>query len=122
MPDQQAKAIIALLSQSVRDRFTLTYYDHPRAIDLERRHDFLMVLSIGDLEATVRRFAGPPQQPLPLLVHIDTPEILRQVDYAAFFPGVEIIAIEQAELTAEPDVTLRLELFRHVIELAEARV
>ncbi|MCC6799778.1 MAG: hypothetical protein IT325_06655 [Anaerolineae bacterium] len=120
-PDQQTQAVVTLLSHYVRARFDLVYYAHAKEIDLQRRHDFLVVLSVGDLEAVAGRLNGNGYYK-PLIVHIDDPATLGHLDYEAFFPGLEVISIEQADLAAQPDVTLRIELFRQVIEALEARI
>ncbi len=120
-PGQDSQAVVALLSHYVRDRLELAYYAHPKEIDLHRRHDFLIVLSVGDLEGVARLYTGNGHA-APVIVHIDEPAILQHIDHARFFPGLEIVSIEQANLTAQPDVTLRLDLFRRVVESLEARV
>lgn len=120
-PDQQTQAVVTLLSHYVRERFDLAYYAHAKEIDFRRRHDFLVVLSVGDLERVAQQVNSNGFHK-PLIVHVDDPATLEQLNYEAFFPGLEVISIEQADLTAQPDVTLRIEVFRQVIEALEARV
>lgn len=120
-PNQHAQAVITLLSHHVRGRFEMAYYAHANQIDRQRPHDFMIVFSVGDLEAVAQHYRHNGHH-TPVIIHVDEPAILKQIDHKAFFPGVEVITIEQADLTAQPDVTLRLDLFRQVIEALEARV
>lgn len=118
-PNEHAQAIFTLLSHHVRGRFDMAYYGHANEIDAQHKHDFLVVFSVGDLEAVTQRYRENGNTPL--IIHVDEPAILEQIDHEAFFPGLEVIAIEQADLTAQPDITLRLDLFRRVIEALETR-
>lgn len=120
-PDRPAEAIVALLSHHIRDRFDLVYYPHAKEIPPERHHHFMVVFSVGDLDVVVRRYRGNGHA-TPVIIHVDEPDMLKHIDYKAFFPDFEVIPIEQADLTAQPDITLRLDLFRRVIEALEARV
>jgi len=120
-PNQQAQAVITLLSHHVRGRFEMAYYAHANEIDRQRWHDFIVVFSVGDLETVAHRY-GSNGYHRPVILHIDEPEMLEQVDHKAFFPDFEVITIAQADLTAQPDVTLRLDLFKRAIEALEAHV
>ncbi|NLE50874.1 MAG: hypothetical protein GX613_05650 [Chloroflexi bacterium] len=120
-PGQHAQAVITLLSHHVRGRFEIAYYAHANEIDHVQQHDFFVVFSVGDLEAVAHHYGADGQQK-PVIVHVDEPKMLAQVDHAAFFPDLDVISIEQADLTAQPDITLRLDVFRRVIEALEARI
>lgn len=121
-PNHHAEAVVTLLTHHIRDRFDLAYYPHANDIASHPRHHFIVVFSVGDLEAVARRYRANNGGAHPVLIHVDEPEMLGHIDYKGFFPDFEVIPIEQADLTAQPDITLRLDLFKRVIEALEARV
>ncbi|NDJ78528.1 MAG: hypothetical protein GYB65_19940 [Chloroflexi bacterium] len=118
--EQHSHAVMELLTYRLRNRVALTHYPHPNSIELHRNHHFIIVLSIDDLVDVVKFYQTLEHTP-PLLVHIDTPDVVQQIDYAAEFPEVDIVALEQARLT-DKDVTLKISLFREIIEHLETRV
>ncbi|NLF77291.1 MAG: hypothetical protein GX573_16465 [Chloroflexi bacterium] len=118
--DRDSHSIIALLTFHVREALDLVYYQHPSEINVENRYDFLVALSSDDLAALVHYYQMRAHA-LPLLVHIDQPEVLYQVQHEALFPGVEVLRIPQANLSQEPDVTLELRLLDKIIDRLQAR-
>ncbi len=118
-PEQHTHAVIQLLTYQLQRRMQLSYYSHPN--EIEGPHNFLIVLSAADLEGAIKVFRTR-QQTVPFIIHIDEPEKLDRINYATLFPGVEIAAIPHVPPGRGQDVTLRLDLFRTVIELLEARM
>lgn len=110
-----AQGVIELLTHQVRDRLDLLYYLHPYDISLDEVHDCIMVLSLEDLKQVIRFYDGK-RRPLPLLIHINDPDLLFATNHATLFPGVNIALVPQASLGAAPDVTLELTRFKRIIE------
>ncbi|MBN1680748.1 MAG: hypothetical protein JW966_10675 [Anaerolineae bacterium] len=117
--ERHSHALVELLTYRLRDRLTMTHYVHPTEIDFHKPHHFFIVMSARDLSQLVN-FYDRKSYPLPLIVHIDVPEVFEQTDYAHQFPGVEIVTISQAMLTENPEDTLKITLFREIIEHLEA--
>jgi hypothetical protein len=117
--ERHSHGVVELLTARLRNRIGLTHYTHAYEIDLAHPHDFMIVLSLRDLKEVVR-FFYLKDRPTPLIVHIDTPDVLSQIDYAAQFPHVDVAPVEQANISADPDVTLKLNLFKTIIEHLEA--
>ena len=113
--------IVELLTYHLRGRVTLQFYYHPYEIEVNLPLAFVIVLSFEALEGVIRAYEARGLT-VPLILHIDQPEVLEQMDYARQFPGIEIVAIEQANLDGGPDVTLKIGLFRQVIEELERRM
>jgi hypothetical protein len=118
--ERHTHGVVELLAYRIRNRFELSYYNHPNEIDGHRRHDFVIVLSQRDLEGVVKAFRAR-SEPVPLIIHIDRPDIVRRINYAVQFPRVEIITIPQSDL-GDPTDTLKVTLFQDIIEHLEARV
>ncbi len=114
----RSHAVTELLAARLRKRIELVHYIHPNAI--EGQHDFLLVFSVDDLRNVVTAYQLKNKS-IPLILHLDTPEVLNKLDYTTLFPHVEIIPIEQANL-AEPDVTLKITLFQQIVESLETRL
>jgi hypothetical protein len=118
--EQHTHGVVELLTYHMRNRIGLTYYNHPYEIECEKQHDFLIVLTVRDLEGVIKAYRMR-REPIPLIVHIDRPEVIADLDYTAYFPRVEIVPIQQAELGSGED-TLKIYLFREIIDHLEARV
>jgi hypothetical protein len=118
--EQHSHGIIELLTYRFRDRVSLIYYYHPFEIDLSRYFQFLIVLSLEDLEHTAKYYRLK-QRRLPPVVHIGTPEALLCAAHQTRFPDLEIVPLRQADL-ADKDVTLQLTQFERFIDGLEARV
>jgi hypothetical protein len=112
------RGLIELLTFHLRERLELVYYDHANEIDTSVRHDFIVVFSLADLEAVVK-FFDAKRQLIPLLVHIDEPEVLSGIRHDLLFPGIKILSTPQADLDSEPDVTLELSLFSQIVDRFE---
>jgi hypothetical protein len=108
--------LIEMLAFHVRDRVEIAYYPHPYQIDLDHPHDFIVVLSLDDLRNVVK-FYDAKRQDLPLIAHIDDPATLRRIRHDALFPGVKVVPIPQANLNAEPGVTLEVSMFANILNL-----
>lgn len=115
-PDHHTHGLIGLLATPVRDQLDLMFYHHPYQIDLDRRHDFIIVLSLHDLR-TVIKFYDAKRCDLPLIVHIDSPEVIESTRYEILFPGVNIHPVGQAGLDVEPGVTLEVNTFAQILDL-----
>ena len=112
---EDARGMVALLTTHLRHHFELVFYTTPTDIDTATRHDFLLLFSLPELEAVVRYF-GSKDRDLPLVVHVDRPAVLRDIDHAKQFPGLRVLVVPQADLNSEPDVTLELDLFAKIRE------
>lgn len=120
-PGQHAHGIVELLTYHLRDRVTLAYYDHPYAIEVSRRHPFMIVFSAAAAAGVVRVYRVR-RMPPPLVLHVDDPETLAAIDYDDLCDGAEVVPVAQADLLQRgPDVTLRIDLFREVVEQLERR-
>jgi hypothetical protein len=108
-----AHGTIALITFQLRHRTELAFYPHPYEIDTQC--DFVIVFSQRDLELAFRYYQSKKIH-FPLLIHIDTPEHLRLIDYNSLCPGVDVLPIPQANLSAEPDVTLDLHLYSKITQ------
>jgi len=112
----RAYRMLELLTYHVRDRLDLVYYPHPYDIDAGAPHDFIMVFSLKSLREVVE-FYTRNRQPLPLLVHVDSPEELQSVRHQRLFPGLRILPIPQDLFGAgDPDVTLDLSVVDTILE------
>jgi hypothetical protein len=111
--EKRSYGVVELLAQRVRSCIELTHYAHPHEIDL-RRHRFVIVFSLRDLALVIKTFVIKAV-PVPLLIHIDAPDIISQTDYAVRFPDIAIAPIEQANLT-DKEGTLKIALFQEIIE------
>ncbi|HEX3050842.1 MAG TPA: hypothetical protein VHP83_09330 [Aggregatilineaceae bacterium] len=116
---RHSHGVIELLTARMRNRLHISYYNHPFEIEVERRHQFLIVFSVEDLDGVVKCYRAKGE-PTPLIVHVDLPQVLAQMDYTRYFPRVEIVSIEQAA-TGQNDITLKLHLFQEIVEHLEAR-
>lgn len=115
-----AHEVIELLTLRLRDRFDPVFYTHAGEIDSSRHHDFIIVLSRKSLEGAVQVMRAK-KLPMPLVIHIDEPDVVQAINYATLFPGIEVAAIEQANFSGDPDITLKIMLFKEIIERLEAR-
>jgi hypothetical protein len=120
-PDHHTYGLIGLLATPVRDQLDLVFYHHPYQIDLDTPHDFIIVLSLNDLR-TVIKFYDAKRLDLPLIVHIDAPEVVECTRYAILFPGVNIHPVAQVALDAEPGVTLQVNTFAQILDLLHDEV
>jgi hypothetical protein len=111
--EKRSYGVVELLAYRVRNRIELTYYIHPYEIDITR-HQFIIVFSVEDLALVVKTYYIK-SAPAPLIIHIDEPDVLNRMEYAARFPGIEIAPIEQANL-ADKESTLKFALFQDIIE------
>jgi hypothetical protein len=112
--NEKARGIMDLLIYHVRNRLNLVYYPHPDDIDIYAPHDFIMVFSLKSLREVVRFYASK-RQPMPLLVHVNSPEELQSVRHQRLFPDIRILPIPQALFGAgDPDVTLDLSLLDRI--------
>jgi hypothetical protein len=108
--------MLELLMFHVRDRLDLAYYPHAYDIGSDFGHDFIMVFSLKSLREVVE-FYTSSRQPIPLLVHVNSPEELQSVRHQRLFPGVRILPIPQALFGAgDPDVTLDLSVVDNILE------
>lgn len=114
--EKRSHGVIELLAIRLRDRIALEYYGHPHEIGTEQPH-FLIVFTPDDLTQVVASYRAKHKAP-PLIIHIDTPQVLQTMDYAAQFPDVEVAPIEQANLSSK-DITLKIDLFEHIIQHLE---
>ena len=115
-----AHEVVELLTLRLRDRFEPVFYTHAAEMGRSSHPDFIMVLSRKSLEHTIEVHRSR-QQPMPLVIYIDRPEIIHALNYETLFPGVEIAAIEQADFTGDPDVTLKIMVFKEIIDRLEKR-
>jgi hypothetical protein len=113
--DPGAHGIIQLLTYQMRRRVNLAYYPHAYDVDLNNPHNFLIVLSLADLQRVIR-FYDQQQETIPLIVHIDTPEALSEIEHTRLFPGVDVLPVPQAPMGATPDTTLELNLLAKIIQ------
>jgi len=118
--DRHTHGLIELLTYRSRDRLEMVYYSHPYDIDLDQKHDFIIVQSPEDLDNVVR-FFQTRQHVIPLIVHIDRPEVLQNLNHKAKWPGIDVIRVPQADLADDPDITLELGLMEKIIQRLEAR-
>jgi hypothetical protein len=116
--DRRSHGVVELLTAHLRSRIDLMHYVHPN--EIEESLDFIIVLSLMDLENVVKTYQAKGE-PVPLILHIDSPDAQRDFDYAAHFPYVEIAPIAQGNLAVR-DTTLRITLFQEVIEFLEKRL
>jgi hypothetical protein len=115
VPDNNSgRGIIHLLTHRMRRHVELVYYPHAYDIDLDRTHDFILLLSLDDLQRVIR-FYDQKRRNLPLVIHVDTPDALIDIDHARLFPGVDVLPVAQAPLGATPDTTLELNLLAKII-------
>jgi hypothetical protein len=112
--------VVQLLTFHLRNRLELVYYPHPNDIEVAEDYDFVIALSLDDLRAVIKHYDAK-QHPVPLLLHIDEPETLHDLDYTRLFPRIEVAPIAQANLDAQPGVTLQLGLFSQIIERLAGR-
>ena len=110
--------LIELLAAPVRDQIELIYYPHPYQIETESGYDLVIVLSLDDLRNVIK-FYDVKRCALPLIVHVDSPEVLHDMRHDILFPGVRVLKIPQVGLDAEPGVTLEVNLFAQVLDLLQ---
>jgi hypothetical protein len=114
--EDRAYRMTELLIFHVRNRLELMYYPHAYDIDSHAAHDFIMVFSLKSLREVVE-FYTSSQQPIPLLVHVNSPEELQSVRHQRLFPGIRILPVPQALFGAgDPDVTLDLSVVDNILE------
>jgi hypothetical protein len=113
--------LIELLAFHVRDRVEIVYYPHPYQIETERPHDFIVVLSLEDLRNVVK-FYDAKRWDVPLIAHIDDPARLRDVRHDLLFPGIQVVAIPQANISTEPGVTLEVSMFARILDVLDNQV
>lgn len=118
--ERHSHGVVQLLTFRMRSRLRLWHYAHPHEIDLGRQHDFIIVFSLEDLTRVIKVFRRQ-NCPVPLVIHIDTPDTLAKIPHTALFPGVEIVPLPHGLLSDDPEDTLKLTLFREIIEHLEAR-
>lgn len=111
--EKRSHGVIELLAVRLRDRIALTYCQHPNELDPRTPARFIIVFSVADL-ANVIRVYDAYGEPLPLIIHIDSPEIIAQCNHAELFPGVDIAPITQAALH-DKKTTLKIILFEDII-------
>ncbi len=128
--ERHSRQLVELLVLRLRNRVGITQYAHPYEVSFAGARDFLIVLSRADLagvikvlraKASAARAASARVDSFPLIVHIDTSEAIAATPYAALYPGVEIVPIEQDNLTSQPEETLSLTLFRDIMRLLDQR-
>jgi hypothetical protein len=117
--ERHTHAVVQLLTYRLRQRIGITYYEHPNEIEPEKGHHFMIVLNADDLQRVVMVYEHKGYLP-PLIVYIDEPHILAALNLAARFPSVEIVTIPQSTITDSPEDTLKITLFREIIEHLEA--
>lgn len=117
--ERHSHALVQLLTYRLRNRIRITHYGHANAIEPGKHHHFMLVLSFDDLRRVVMVYERQ-RRPVPLIVYIETPDQLVSLDLANLFPGVEIVTISQSNLTDNPEDTLKVTLFREIIEHLEA--
>lgn len=115
-PDHHTYGLIGLLTAPIRDQLELVYYHHAFQIDVEVYHDFVIVLSLEDLRTVIKHYDARRLN-LPLIVHIDRPEIVQNLRYNVMFPGVLIHPVPQPALDAEHGVTLEVNSFVQIAEM-----
>jgi hypothetical protein len=115
-----AHEVVELLTLRLRDRFEPVFYTHATELGSTSHPDFIMVLSRKSLEHIIEVHRSR-EQPVPLVIYIDSPEVINAINYDALFPDVEIVAIEQADFSGDPDVTLKIMVFKEIIETLEKR-
>lgn len=118
--ERRSHGIVELLTHRLRNRVNMTHYHHANAIDTARDHDFILVTNATDLEQVLRVYMVRQLSP-PLIIHIDTPDAIAQVNYDTLAPGVRIVPIEHAVVAGEPDITLKITAFQEIIEQLEAQ-
>ncbi len=116
--DRRSHGVVELLTAHLRGRIDLMHYVHPN--EIKEPLDFIIVLSLADLENVVKTYQAR-KEPVPIILHIDSPDVQQGLDYAALFPYVEIVPIAQGNLAVR-DTTLRITLFQEVIEFLEKRL
>jgi aromatic ring-cleaving dioxygenase len=114
--ERHSRGLIELLAAPVREQIDLTYYSHPYNVEIDPPHDFIVIFSLDDLRSVIR-FYDTKRSTLPLLVHVASPDDLRDLHHDKLFPGVRILGIPQAPLDAEPGVTLEINLFARIIDM-----
>ncbi len=116
---QHTHGLIELLAAPVREKIELVYYPHPYQIEAEHAYDFIIVLSLDDLRSVIK-FYDVKRLPLPLIVHVDTPDALQHIRHNILFPGVRVLRIPQVGLDSEPGVTLEVNLFAKVLDMLQS--
>jgi hypothetical protein len=117
--ERHSHALVQLLTYRLRNRIRLTHYGHANAVEPHKHHHFIIVLSFDDLRRVVMAYEQRGYA-IPLLVYIEDPEVLADLNLASSFPGVEIATIPQGNLTDNPEDTLRVTVFHEIIEHLEA--
>jgi hypothetical protein len=108
--------VIRLFTGHLQRRCTFTFYQHPNEIEIGVGHAFIVVSTLSDLAGVIRLYTVKVGS-VPLIVHLAEPDFIDQIDYARLYPGAEIVPLAQANLaTSAPDVTLRINLFREIID------
>lgn len=118
--ERHSHQLVQMLVLRLRNRVGITQYAHPYEVDPATAGDFIIVLSRADL-AGVIKVARAKAGEIPLIVHVDTPEAIAAINYAALYPGVEIVAIPQDNLTSQPEETLSMTLFRDIMACLDQR-
>lgn len=118
-PERTAYGVLDLLTCRLRERLSLTHYLHPGEIDTARLHHFLVVLSPDDLRGVVTAYRVGGRWP-PLIIFIGAPSGADPVEYAARFPGVEIVPVAPRSIDGDPEDTLRMNLFHEIMKRLEA--
>ncbi|MBN1200404.1 MAG: hypothetical protein JXJ20_00985 [Anaerolineae bacterium] len=113
--NQNTFGIVELLTHHYQNQLELVYYTHPKEIEVEAQHEFIIVLSLHDLEQVIRHY-DDKRCPLPLIVHINEPDVMQNINHRRMFPGVEIMPVEQANLANDPDITLELSLLAKIMD------
>jgi hypothetical protein len=114
--DRHSHGLIELLAAPVRDRIDLVYYDHPYNIETDPAFDFVIVFSLDNVRGVIKLYDSK-RCSLPLLVHVDSPVVIRGLRHDRLYPGVRILPIPQAPLSDEPGVTLEINMFAQILEL-----
>lgn len=115
--EKRSHGVVELLAARMRSRIALIYCDHPNELDISMGIRFVIVFSVADLAGVVRVYQRR-DEPVPLIIHIDDPEAIRQCDYVELFPYVEIAPVAQAGLH-DKTTTLKITLFERIIAFLE---
>lgn len=114
--DDGVHGVAQLLTYHERKFVDLDYYSHPYDINADKAYDFVLVLTVPSFEMVIK-FYDAKRRDLPLVVHVDTPEMLEYFDHRRAYPGIPVLAVPRATLAyTDPDVTLELHLVSKIME------
>ncbi len=113
--DDGVHGVAQLLTYHERRLVDLDYYSHPYDVNVDKAYDFVLVLTVPTFEMVIK-FYDAKRRDLPLVVHVDTPEMLDYFDHARAYPGINVLAVPRATLDYhDPDVTLELHLVSKIM-------